>query len=347
MEAVAGAHSRQRPLFHLERTMGRYALLQVWCVWVALGSVPAQADEWDRLTKLGDQQSVSGNYSAALTLYRQALKIAESADPADPRLAATLDYLGNIYGNLGNWQESERQFRRALGLMESIAGRESIGYGLLQLDLGTMYGNSGRTDRAERPLRDALAILMRVLPANDTRIAIARGSYATVMMQRGRYREAEDLLRQDLAVLEKQPERACVPIGHSYNTLGMVLRREGRSDEALALFEQAVQTIEACKGPDHPAVVQALNNLAIQYADAHKNADADATFLRALAICERRLGADHPMYGGMLWNYASFLRQTKRKSEAKKVAAQSQSVLRESARRNGDGLLVDVSSFRQ
>ena len=59
--------------------MGRYALLQAWCVCLALGAAPAQADEWDRLTKLGDQEVVAGNYAEALTLYRGALRIAEAS----------------------------------------------------------------------------------------------------------------------------------------------------------------------------------------------------------------------------------------------------------------------------
>ena len=89
-----------------------------------------------------------------------------------------------------------------------------------------------------------------------------------------------------------------------------------------------------------------LNNLAVTFSDMHRTAEAEATFRRAIVLGEHNIGSDNPSYGELLSNYAAFLRQTNRKSEAKKVAALSQTVLRENARRNGTGLTVDISAFR-
>src|SRR5438067_1532701 len=73
---------------------------------------------------------------------------------------------------------------------------------------------------------------------------------------------------------------------------------------------------------------------------------AAAAFQRALALAEKYLGTDHPTYAAVLLNYAEFLRASGRKAEAKTLEAQSRSVLLESARRNGLGLTVDVSTLR-
>jgi tetratricopeptide (TPR) repeat protein len=295
---------------------------------------------------LADAQLRAGNLHKSLALYREALHIAEAFGAGDIHLAATMDYLGNVYSALGSWPESERQFRRALPMVEAVAGRESVTYGLVLLDLGNMYGNSGRLERAEAPLREALATLTKVLPANDSRVAIVRSSYAAVLIYGKRYREAEDLVRQAIGTLEKQPNQPCIALASSYNILGLAIWRQGRYEDALPVQQHAVQTGEGCLGPYNPELTQLLNNLAITYSDLHKNADSEAAFLRAISLCEKEACADHPRYGKLLLNYADFLRRNHRKSEANKVAARSQAALREIARRNGAGLTVDVSAFQ-
>lgn len=326
--------------------MGRCAFWYVWCACIVWAAEPPQSADWDRLITQADAQVRAGNYDRALPLYREALRIAEAFGAGDVRLPATRDFLGNVYAALGMWSQSEREFLLALPMIESIAGRESVTYGLLMLDIGNMFGNSDRLDRAESPMREALAVLARVLPANDSRLAMVRASYAAVLIYRKRYRDAEDLVQEGIAALEKQPNEACGALGSSYNILGLVMCEQGRYEDALALQQQAVNTADACFGPDHPALIKLLNNLAVTFSYLHKTAEAEAMFLRALSLSERNLGSEHPFYGKLLLNYAAFLRQTHRKSEAKKVAARAQLMLRDSARRNGAGLTVDISAFR-
>ena len=74
---------------------------------------------------------------------------------------------------------------------------------------------------------------------------------------------------------------------------------------------------------------------------------ADAAYRRSIEIAEARLGPEHPQYGVMLHNYATFLRASGRKSEAKALEAHSREVIQQSARRNGVGMTVDVSAFQQ
>ena len=286
-----------------------------------------------------------GNYDKSLPLYRKALRIAKPFGAGDDRLTTTLDFLGNTYTALGLWTQSERAFRRALPMVESTAGRDSVAYGLLMLDIGNMFGNSDRYDRAEAPMRESFTILTKVLPADDSRVAIVRASYAAVLIYRKRYRDAEDVAREGL-VIERQSKESCTALGSLYDVLGLAVLRQGRYEEAVPLQEHALRTTEGCLGPKHPALVRLLNNVAATYSEMHKAAAADATFLRAMSIAEQTLGADHPLYGKLLSNYAVFLRQSHRKGEAKKMAARSESVLRESARKDGAGLTVDASAFR-
>lgn len=320
-------------------------IIGVWCACLAAAESPV--DEWGRLNDLAEAHVKVGDYAGAVPVYREALHVAETLGPGDPRLSATLDYLANVYSTLGMTAESERLFRRAFAIVESRGGRRNVTYGLLLLDYSTMYGNSGRMDLAEPSLREAEEILAAVLPSDDSRLAVARVSYAAIRLSRKETAGVESSLRQAIGVLSKDPAAGGIIVGSAWNAMGMLCRLENRFDEAREMFAESVQTVERANGPDHPEMVNSLNNLAVTYSELRRYADAEATFQRALAICEHRFAPDHPGYGKLLGNYASFLRKVNRKNEAKKMAERAQSILRESGRRNGVGLTIDAASFRR
>src|SRR5947208_9542532 len=97
--------------------------------------------------------------------------------------------------------------------------------------------------------------------------------------------------------------------------------KQGRHADALPFQERALDTAKGCVGADHPALVRLLNNLAVTYSETRRTAEADAAFLRAISIAEKSLGPAQAVYGKVLANYAVFLRQAQRKSEAKRTAA--------------------------
>lgn len=325
--------------------MGRYFLVQFVFVFSA-AAMPGDTDDWNRLTVSANAKARAGDYAATLELYRQALLIAERFGPGDLRLAASLDALGNTYSMLGMWAESERQFRRALPIIEAVTGPRSVTYGMGLLDLGNMFGNSGRIEKAEAPLREALSILSETLPAGNFNLGIARASYGAVLVSAKRYREAEKMAGVTVASLEADPERACVPLADSYLILGMAAWRDGRTAEAAPPLQKAVDTLQQCFGPDHPMLAQPLNRVAIVDAELHRMDEADAAFRRAIAICEARLSPDHPTYANVLSNYSAFLRRVGKKSEAKKIAERARQATADADRRNGKGMTVDITEFR-
>jgi Tfp pilus assembly protein PilF len=105
--------------------------------------------------------------------------------------------------------------------------------------------------------------------------------------------------------------------------------------------------VEQHEGPDHPLLLRPLNNMAVLYDQAGQREEAEATFKRARSICEKYLSPDHPSYAAVLTNYAAFLRHAGEKSRAKDIEEQARALTRQNASRQGLGLTVDVSSFRQ
>jgi hypothetical protein len=74
---------------------------------------------------------------------------------------------------------------------------------------------------------------------------------------------------------------------------------------------------------------------------------AGAHWRRAIDLAEATVGLEHPLYGEILGNYAHHLRLIGDKSRSKAMAAKSDEILRDSRRRNGLGLVVDVSTLQR
>jgi len=112
------------------------------------------------------------------------------------------------------------------------------------------------------------------------------------------------------------------------NNLGDFYCGRGRYSEAEPLIRQALAIREKSLGPEHRKVATSLNNLAVLYTIQGQYTAAEPLFLRALAIGKKTAVADPVEMAKILRNYGILLRKTKRKSEAAKMMAQADDLLK-------------------
>jgi Tfp pilus assembly protein PilF len=130
------------------------------------------------------------------------------------------------------------------------------------------------------------------------------------------------------------------------NNLGVLRHYQGRDEEAIQYFEKSVETSSASVGPNNPTLIKPLSNLGTIYSRNGRIHDSVTVFQRAVKLAENSYGTAHPIYGTVLMGYADSVRKEGHKGEAKKLASKATTVLKDSARTNGNGMTVDVSSFR-
>jgi tetratricopeptide (TPR) repeat protein len=312
-------------------------------LFVAVAVAFAREPTWEDLIRAGAASERTGDYAAAVRSYGNAASIA--AESRDHRLAQTLHILANAKANCGKWADAERDYRRALGLVEFLAGAGNPDYAFILAGLGVNYWDSGEFNRAEPTLRRAIQIYRSTVSDDDPRLAMARNSLAVVMLSRGRYDEAGVLLRTALTVFRRSEELAAQRAAALTN-LGVVYLHSGRLDEAVRFIGEAIQLTESRLGPDHPALIRSLNDLATASDLAGRPHEARAALERALRIAENQPGRSHPTYGGLLLNLAAFERKAGRKAEAKRLEEKARSVLRGNASANGVGMTIDASYLR-
>jgi len=317
--------------------------------WIFIGlvtvlSAAEQPSEWTKLVTQGDTFIRNGNSQDALAPYTAALKLAAAFDPTDRRIAVISNKLAMTYHDLGRFREALPLYRRAMTVVERSLGKNSEEYTALLTNVAAICLMQNQYSKSEALVREAIAIDESMFPPESLETAKARSMLANLFLQRNRLDEAANLLLQVVHAFENQPDNKR-DLGVALNNLGVVRRFQKQLAESRRLLETAVATITSDTGPGHPALARPYNNLGSTYADLGLRDLAEAAFRESVRIAETRLGVQHPECGVILHNYALFLKDTGRKSEAKTVEARSRSVLQESARRNGLGMTVDVSAF--
>ncbi|HEX3879602.1 MAG TPA: tetratricopeptide repeat protein [Bryobacteraceae bacterium] len=285
--------------------------------WSSLASYAQDAD-WIALMADGHKAEVKRDYAAALTYFRRAADTLERSSPRDPRLAQVLDELSDAELASGDATSAEADLRRALNLVKTFEGQNSLDSALLSAHLALLYSSVGRFDEAEGLLRRALAIHVAGLGENDSATASIRVSLAQVLLKRKQSRQAEDLLQNAIRTLEANHDRDD-RLAAALNDMG-VIRQYRRADaEAADLFERALGVLEAALGRNHPMLLPSLVNLATVQAASGHFTDATATWSRADHIAEDRSISGYPHVRETLTSYAAFLKKTGQKQEAARV----------------------------
>ncbi|QKZ17616.1 phosphopantetheine-binding protein [Streptomyces chartreusis] len=175
--------------------------------------------------RLGDAARARGDFRQAAERHRQALRHIEelvAADPTDRTLlraaAVSHDRLGELARLARDWDESERRYRRSLGILRTLAepgAQPEEEARQLQRDTGVAYNRVGDLLRGRGRIAEALAHHGHALSITETLLACSPD---------------DAILRRDLAV------------GHG--RLGELHREQGDLDRAERHFGQSLRIRE-------------------------------------------------------------------------------------------------------
>ena len=249
----------------------------------------------DKANMLANFLSYAGRYGDFTErLFRLRLKLREKAlGPDHCDVATSLNDLGGLLSEKGDYDGAEPLYRRALEIHEKALGPGHPDVATSLNNLGVLLDEKGDYDGGELLLRRSLEIREKALGPEHPYTAYTLNNLGANVFAKGDKKTAEKLTRRALAIREKILGPQHLETAYSLNNLGALLNETGDYDGAELLLRRSLEINEKMLGPDHPETAYNLNLLGILLRDKGDYAAAEQTVRRALEINEKRLGPEH------------------------------------------------------
>ena len=134
---------------------------------------------------------MNGDYAAAETGYRKALKAAVPAlGRTHPTTIALLGRLGIVLRDRGKLEESEQRLRQARDLARQHLGARSGRALTIAADLGRVLSSRGKRQEALRLLEEAVEGLAKLFGEDNPKTLTTRSNYAVMLAHAGKLEPA-------------------------------------------------------------------------------------------------------------------------------------------------------------
>ena len=139
------------------------------------------------------------DFASARVLAEEAISIsAELGEQAKHLLASACGDLGDLYNDLGDYEQGQAYLDRALALYQELGDSRHTAYILALLGWATM--RKGEYDRAENYLAESLT--MQREAGESQLLGLTRAGLGQLALRQGRYDEAQAHLKESLALRE-------------------------------------------------------------------------------------------------------------------------------------------------
>jgi len=165
-------------------------------------STAADQESWQRLRQEALLHFREKRQGQAIQSLFQAVEIAETFDNVDPRLGQTLGELAEMQRQQGDSVDAERNFIRAIGLLEQQGTGARHALAPVLTNLATLYFSQGNGIRAEGLYRRALETWTAQLAPLDRRLAPLYFNLATLRKTAGDIEDARQLFTTAVKIAE-------------------------------------------------------------------------------------------------------------------------------------------------
>jgi tetratricopeptide (TPR) repeat protein len=220
------------------------------CLFFALSRAFAQSeiDAWKDLIVKASYAAEARDYAKAEQIYSQALHEAERFGPDDPRVATSLNGLGDTYRKEKKFAEAETAFRRSYSILEKASGIDSMDLANVNLNLAGVMFDEGRQSMAIPFLQKTLATYEALLDANDEKIASVVCMLGDAYRLERDFRAAEDPLKRCASIRERNGGIQNADLATALHSLALVYVGEERYELAEPRVKLAEKIRESTLG---------------------------------------------------------------------------------------------------
>jgi CHAT domain-containing protein/Tfp pilus assembly protein PilF len=185
------------------------------------------------LNFVGYHSAQLGETARAQEAYGQAIAIA-AAEGLEPWEARSRQHLGELFGNLGEWEQALDELNRALPTFRRLGDR--LAEAVVLIDIGQAHSEAGDLERALEVLGEAITAARAAgsLAAEAT----ARHNIASIHGRREEYWRALEEFREALAMSEEAGTRR--DVAATLNQIAWVFDMLGEKERALDAYQQVL-----------------------------------------------------------------------------------------------------------
>ncbi len=196
-----------------------------------------QIAKLELLDSLGQHYWNVSNYPLALSNYKEALTIAQSANDST-WLARVLNYTGILYENKGDFDKSLKAHFQALKIRENIKNLKGIAGSYV--NIGIAYSSSGQIEKGIEYYLKALEINKEV---KEKRIGVhATYHLCTAFRRQKNYEKALEYAQKALKIAEEIQETSIIM--DSYNALGLLATQKQEFEQGRTYYQEAYNLAE-------------------------------------------------------------------------------------------------------
>ncbi len=266
------------------------------------------------------QFSSNGNYVEAIPYMEEYCDLIKGNLGAESdRYVTVINDLGEMYRNVGDFENSFKTFSKALELIEEKIGRQSIQYATTTVNFACMYRLTEDLEKAETMFLSALETYDRdesfrkivekidvesidkdEVVLKSTLYANASNNLATLYQDMGKNEESIKYLNISLELLKNTDNYQY--IGISLCNLAVGLMQMGDLDKAEDTINESIELFTSHGMNEHPSYLMALNNLASIYFYKGELPKALENFEIVEPLLKKTYGVNSPQYQSLVYN---------------------------------------------
>lgn len=230
--------------------------------------------------------------------------------PDHPDIARSLNNLGIVLSDKGDYAGARSAYERALAIRERHLGPGHPDVGRSLNNLGLVFLQEGSYAEAQSCFERSLAITETVLGPEHADVAPALINLGSLLGEIGDYARARPLYDRAVAIREKALGPGHPYVAMSLNTLAELLRTTGDYGSARPLYERALAILDEALPAEHPARATVLRGFGNLLEATGEVAEARRMYERVIGIRQKTHGAEHPHVAEGLSDLADLLRRT-------------------------------------
>ena len=239
-------------------------------------------------------ESLGRNMTARELLQAGAARVDAELGGQPEVQAALLATIGQVYRNLGLYEDARPLLTRALEMRQAIHGPDHPDIAESLAALATLDTRTDRYPQADSLQREAVEMWRRLDGEGSARVASALTGLGGIQTEAGDLQDAEVTLEQALAMQRELFDGDHEDLAQTLHSLGAAAYYGRDYQTAEPYFREALEMRRRLHEPMHPEVIRAYDDWGDAIANMGRAEEAEQVAREVVALREQLYGPDHP-----------------------------------------------------